>query len=119
MNAIIELRNLEIYAFHGCYAEEQRVGNRFIFDADIEVDASRAAQSDDVSDALNYLAVVDVARSQMAVPRHLLESVVSSIVAELHRRFDSNGLLGGWVRVRKMAPPVGSPMESVAVRMSI
>ncbi|MBQ3634657.1 MAG: dihydroneopterin aldolase [Bacteroidales bacterium] len=119
MTATIEIRNLEIYARHGCFAEEQVVGNQFIVDADLRVDAARPAESDDIADALNYVGVVEVVREEMAKPSHLLEHVVGRIVARLRAEYGSAGLEGGWVRVRKMAPPVGVRMESVGVKMEI
>ena len=119
MKATIELRNLRIYAYHGCFEEEQVVGNNFIVDADLLIDASLPAQTDSVSDSLNYVGACETIRDVMSRPRHLLETVVADLVSELHARHDAQGLLGGWVRVRKMAPPIGVPMESVGVKMDL
>ncbi len=119
MIATIELRELELYAYHGCFAEEQVVGNYFIVDADIEVDATRCAKTDNVADALNYVNVCTLIRSEMSKPQHLLESVAANIVAHMHEEFDAQGLCGGWIRIRKMSPPVGVKLASVAVRMSL
>lgn len=115
----IELRNIKLYAFHGCYAEEQLVGNHFIVDADLEVDAACAISTDQVTDALNYVEACQAMQQVMAQPCHLLESVVANITAELRNRFASKGLCGGWVRVRKMAPPIGMDIESVGVKAQI
>ena len=116
---VIELSGLEIYAYHGCYAEEQTVGNRFIVDAELGADTELAADTDDVRNALNYVEVCEVIAAVMGRKHHLLESLVADIVDELHCRFDSRGLKDGWVRVRKMAPPVGMKMDSVGVKMYI
>ena len=35
---LIQIENMEFYAFHGHYREEQIVGNRFIVDLTIETD---------------------------------------------------------------------------------
>lgn len=117
--ATIELRDLEIYAHHGCYAEEQAVGTRFVIDADLEIDASRPSESDNVADALNYVEACELIAEIMSQPRHLLETVTQDIVSQLRQRFASKGLRGGWVRVRKIAPPIGLQMGSVGVKMEI
>ncbi len=119
MKATIEIRNLEIYAYIGCFEEEQTVGNRFIIDADLEINAALAAVSDDVGNALNYVEVCECLREVVLEKRHLLETTVSAMVQELHVRFDRRGLLGGWVRLRKMAPPIGMQMESVGLRVEL
>lgn len=115
----IELRNVEIYARHGCYAEEQKVGGRFIVDADLVVDASRPAESDNVADALNYVEVCHLIADVMSRPHHLLESLVAEMVSCLEERYAARGLVGGWVRIRKVAPPIGLQIESVGVKASL
>ena len=119
MEATIEIRNVEIYARIGCFEEERIVGNRFIVDADLEVEAGVPAETDDIADALNYVRVVELIREEMGEECHLLENVVKRIVDRLRGSFGNEVLKGGWVRVRKMAPPVGVQMESVGVKMAI
>lgn len=115
----IELRNIEVYARHGCYAEEQKVGGRFIVDADLVVDASRPAASDNVADALNYVEACRLIADVMATPHHLLESLVAELTRRLEEQFIPSGLAGGWVKVRKIAPPIGVQIESVALKAEI
>ncbi len=115
----IELRNISIYARHGCYDEERIVGGQFIVDADIRIDATRPAKSDDIHHALNYVDVCLVIKQVMDTPHHLLESLVEDITHQLRQQFTNQGLLGGWVRVRKIAPPIGVEIESVGVRGEI
>lgn len=115
----IELRNIEIYARHGCYHEEQLVGGRFIVDADLRVDAEKTASSDDVRNALNYVEACKLMDEVMRTPHHLLESVVAEMASQLRTRFADKGLIGGWVKVRKLAPPIGMQVESVGVRAEI
>ena len=49
----IIIEEMEFYAFHGHYQEEQIVGNRFLVDLELEADLSSAAQSDQLEDAVN------------------------------------------------------------------
>lgn len=77
---VIELENMEFHAFHGCYPLEQVVGNRFRVSVTLWADLSRAAQSDDVGDTINYLHVFEIVREQMAVTSHILENVCARII---------------------------------------
>lgn len=51
---IIELVNMEFYAYHGCFREEQIIGNKFTVTLTVETDLSIPAESDELSDAVNY-----------------------------------------------------------------
>lgn len=119
MIATITLEQIKVYAYHGCYREEQIVGNNFTVDVTLRVDAQLAAESDDISNALNYVAVAQIVKEEMAVKSHLLENVVMRICRRIWGELSSRGLVGGTVHVRKMNPPVGVEMTSVGVLMNI
>ncbi|WP_298062632.1 dihydroneopterin aldolase [uncultured Rikenella sp.] len=112
----IELENMEFYAFHGHYEEEQRVGNRFRVDLSFEVDGAEAAQTDELGDTVSYLDVYECVREQMEVKSHLLEHVARRIVDALHERFPAISALR--LKVSKMAPPLGGQVEKVSVIIS-
>lgn len=114
---IIEIRDLRIYSHHGCYAEERQVGALFMIDADLDVDASLPARTDDVKDALNYVEACEVIAHVMRTPHHLLESLATDVIADLKARFSSKGLKGGMLRIAKMAPPIGLELNRVAVKV--
>ncbi|HEN20488.1 MAG TPA: dihydroneopterin aldolase, partial [Desulfobacteraceae bacterium] len=44
--AVIEIENMEFYAFHGHFREEQIVGNKFLIDLTLEADLDKASQTD-------------------------------------------------------------------------
>lgn len=109
----IELENMEFYAFHGHYEEEQRVGNRFRVDLSFEVDSAEAARTDELGDTVSYLEVYECVREQMAIPSRLLEHLSGRIVAALRERFPAIGRLR--LRVSKLAPPLGGQVERVSL----
>lgn len=115
MKGTIELDEMIVYAHHGCYEEERRVGCRFAVSISIVTDCTLAARTDSIADALNYVEVAEVVRSQMAVSSHLLENVVMRIINALRQTFPQIGELT--VRVSKLAPPVGGQMKSVSLTM--
>lgn len=112
---VIEIENMEFYAHHGCYKEEQVVGNVFRVSFRMEVDMEKAVLSDQVSDSVNYLDVYETIREQMAVTSHILEHVAHRILEAVKERFPA--LLSASVKVSKMNPPLGGQAESVSVSM--
>ena len=81
---IIEIEEMEFYAYHGHYEEERVVGNRFLLDLSIEADCDKAAKSDRIHDALNYQIAYKIIREQMHEKSHLLENIAKRILDALY-----------------------------------
>lgn len=113
----IELRGLQLYGHHGCYDTERAVGCRFELDLDLRVVSDQACVSDDVADAVDYVAAVRVAEEVMAKPHHLLESLANDLRRELLRSLGDKGLRGGVIWLRKLAPKVEAQLDSAGVKM--
>ena len=53
----IEIKGLEVFAHHGVYEEEQRLGQKFVVSAVLSLDTTAAAQTDDLDKTVNYGAI--------------------------------------------------------------
>jgi len=114
---LIKIEDMEFYAFHGHYREEQIVGNRFLVDLEMETDMTAAAASDNLDDAVNYQVAYRVVKEQMQVRKsHLLENIASRILDALYESLE--GIDRATVKIRKMNPPMGGPMKCVSVTMT-
>ena len=56
----ILLKNLMFYGFHGAFEHERELGQRYYLDVQMEVDFDKAALSDDLSDAVNYVEIYNL-----------------------------------------------------------
>jgi dihydroneopterin aldolase len=56
----IALEQMEFWAYHGCFTEEQVIGTRFMIDLYLETDTSKAELSDNLNDTINYQSVYKV-----------------------------------------------------------
>ncbi len=63
---IIELEEMEFYAYHGCFKEEQVVGNKFMVNIAIQVDVENPAKTDNIKDALNYVSVYEITKKEIS-----------------------------------------------------
>lgn len=115
--AKINLENMEFYAFHGCYKEEQLVGNRFRVDLTFTIDATKASESDSINDTVSYLTVYEIVRDQMAITSHILEHVARRALDALIDRFPQ--IMEMTIKVAKLAPPLGGQLTGVSVEMSL
>lgn len=112
---LIKIENMEFYAFHGHFREEQIVGNRFVLDLTIETDMSVPAKSDNLKDAVNYQKAYQIVKTQMEKKSYLLENIAGRILDALYA--EMSGIKKATVKVSKMNPPMGGKIGSVSVVM--
>ena len=112
---LIAVENMEFYAFHGCFEAEAVVGNRFLVDLWIEEDATLAAETDVITNAVNYQQAYLIVKEQMMIRSKLLEHVCKRILDALYSQM--SGIKYAKVKVSKMAPPMGGPIERVSLTM--
>lgn len=116
----IEIRGLELLLFCGVLAEEQARRQPFRLDLDLYFDMAPAGSSDDLTDTVDYGAVIDTVSETMVGERFQLLERAASRVAEI--------VLGGaaaggvpvqavTVKVHKLRPPVASHITSTGVRI--
>jgi dihydroneopterin aldolase len=110
------LKNMEFYAHHGHYSEEQIIGGRFSVDLLIETDTRQAAISDDMVDAVDYSLVYEQIKKAMATPSKLLEHLAKRILDGVYTTSDKIDKVT--VTVSKLDPPVGGKMDRFSVVMT-
>ena len=113
----VELVGMQFYAYHGCFEEEQRIGNKFVVSFWAEADLSLPARTDNIEDALNYQEVYNIIRSQMAIKSHLLENVARRILDAVKERFPY--IENAQVKIDKLNPPLGGQVYSSRVTMNL
>ena len=113
----IVIEEMEFYAFHGHYQEEQIVGNRFLVDLELETDLMIPAESDQLEDAVNYQRAYQLIKKEMRQKKsNLLENIAKRILDSIYAEME--GIDKATVRIRKMYPPMGGPIKSVGVTIS-
>ncbi len=113
----IIIEEMEFYAFHGHYQEEQIVGNRFLVDLEMEADLADAADSDNLNDAVNYQQAYQIIKNEMRRTKsNLLENIGKRILDALYEEME--GIEKASIRIRKLNPPMGGPIKSVGIKMS-
>ncbi|MCS7082958.1 MAG: dihydroneopterin aldolase [Bacteroidetes bacterium] len=112
--AVIRLRNASFYAHHGVFAEEHTLGGRYEIDLDVELDISRAAETDALSHTVDYERLYGFVRQVVLENRFfLLERLAYRIAHAVLEEFPQ--ALSVEVRVRKPNPPVGGVCDYAEV----
>jgi dihydroneopterin aldolase len=112
---LIQIENMEFYAFHGHFKEEQIVGNKFLVDLTIETDLKRPSETDNLKDAVNYQQAYQIVKKQMEKKSYLLENIAGRILNAIHT--EMSGIKKVTVKVAKMNPAMGGKIGSVSVIM--
>jgi len=113
----IELRGLRLTGYCGVLPEEQQREQPLEFDIDLDVDLSAAAESDDLSDTVDYGAVCAGIETLLATTRFAL---LERLATEAARAcLEHPGVLSADVAVRKLRPPVSQQLATSGVRCRI
>jgi dihydroneopterin aldolase len=108
---IIELHGLEVFGYHGAYEEEQRNGQLFLWDVELEV-GDRGAD-DDLKGALDYTHVAAKIRELSDARRFdLLEALATTVADALYAQFGPRRLK---LRVRKQPASLGVEYSAVII----
>src|SRR5699024_10573268 len=112
----IILRQMQFYGFHGLLPEENKLGQRFNVDVELNLDLRKPGQTDQMEDSIDYSMVYEVIEEIVeGEAKNLIESVAESIARSLLNTF---GLLQSCqVRVVKPDPPIVGHYESIAVEV--
>jgi dihydroneopterin aldolase len=109
----IELLSLVVYGHHGYLEAERKLGQRFLVDLWVDVDAAAAA-SDDIDHTVDYRHLAALVREVFAGPeRLLLEALGGAVVEGVLERFPAAQRVR--VRVRKPDVVLEPPVDHAAV----
>lgn len=113
----IRIRELEIYANHGVFQEETRLGQRFFVNAVLYTDTKAAGRNDDLSLSTNYGEVCQVIYEFLTKNTYkLLEAAAEQLAESLLLRFPYVRLLE--LEIRKPSAPIPLPFGSVSVSIT-
>lgn len=111
----INIEGIRLYAYHGCNSDEARTGGSYILDIYIDTDFGEAVLSDDLAKTIDYCAVYEVCKSEMAVRSNLIEEAGNRIFNRLKERF--TGIINLKIRLTKLSPPIAGDVERVSVEI--
>ncbi len=113
---LITLKNIKVYAYHGCLVEEKKIGSDYRVDLKIKADLTTSAATDRLGDTVDYVHLNHIVKYEMAIRSKLLEHVAERI---LIRILDELPLVDkATIDVSKINPPIGGNVEMVTITRS-
>jgi dihydroneopterin aldolase len=112
----IILKDLGFYGYHGVFAEEAKLGQRFFVDLELGVDLSAPAATDRLSTGISYAEIYDVVKNTFEARRmKLLEALAQNIVEAIFQAFQ--GVEWIVIRVRKPEAPIAMVRGEAAIEL--
>ena len=113
---IIKVKNIRVFANHGCLTEETKIGSDYRVDLLVKADLKASAKTDKLSDTVDYVFLNRIVREEMQKSSHLLETVAKRV---LNRIFLEDTLVKkATICVSKINPPIGGDVEMVTIKMT-
>lgn len=111
----ILLYGMVFYAYHGVTLEEERLGQRFIVDMELETDLSRGGASDQLGDTIDYGQVYRTVAQVVQGERHrLLEALATAVANQVLKTFPVESVL---VRIKKPGVPLPGALDYAGVEI--
>ncbi len=116
MRDTIKIKDLEVYACHGVFKEERKLGQKFLVSAELYTDFSCAAENDDLNLSVDYGSVCRKIKELMENNTYSLIETAGEKTAEmLLSQYDL--LTGVRVEIKKPWAPIGVPLDTVSVEI--
>lgn len=78
------LTGIEVFGYHGCSVEEQKLGQKFYVDVELNLNLSKAGLSDDYADTVDYVKILQCIQDIVGgTPRRLIESVAEELAQKI------------------------------------
>jgi len=112
----IILKDLGFYGYHGVFAEEAKLGQRFFIDLEMGLDLSAPAESDDLDTGISYAALYEVVKDTFEGKRtKLIEALAQRITVALFDQFAPIEWIV--IRIRKPEAPIAMVRGEAAIEL--
>ena len=113
----IKIKNLEIFANHGVYPEERKLGQKFLVSCALYLDTRKAGREDSLEESVDYGKVSRLIKNEMERETYLLIEAAAERLAEQILLSDEK-IRQVDLEIKKPWAPVGLPLETASVAIS-
>tara|TARA_E500000178_G_C16612951_1_gene569852 strand:- start:51 stop:425 length:375 start_codon:yes stop_codon:yes gene_type:complete len=113
----IKLKDIKIYAYHGCLSEENLIGGEYLVNLSVFSNLKKSSLSDELKDTIDYVSLLDIVKKEMLSPSKLLENVVKRVVEKIFLVFPKINKVS--LEVSKLNPPINGNVFSVSVKNKV
>jgi len=109
------LENVIFHAHHGLFEEERVVGGKFEVNLSVETDFTIALENDQIDGTVNYVALYELIKEEMAKPSKLIEHLGGRIIKRIKDEIPNVKQMK--LKISKVNPPISGEIGKVSVEM--
>ena len=118
MKTVLFIDNLEVFANHGLFEEENKLGQKFIFDIECELNYKNAMFSDEMTDSISYADIAEVVvETAMTNTFNLLERLAGEILKNIFTEFSQ--IKNIKLKINKPGAPIKYHFERCGVEVNV
>ena len=118
MKAVLFIDNLEVFANHGLFEEENKLGQKFIFDIECELNYKKAMFSDEMTDSISYADIAEVVvKTATTNTFNLLERLAGEILKNIFTEFPQIENIN--LKINKPGAPIKYHFEKCGVEVKL
>ncbi|WP_314397375.1 dihydroneopterin aldolase [uncultured Gemella sp.] len=116
MKTVLFIDNLEVFANHGLFEEENKLGQKFIFDIECELNYKKAMFSDEMTDSISYADIAEVVvKTTTTNTFNLLERLAGEILKNIFTEFSQIENIN--LKINKPGAPIKYHFEKCGVEV--
>ena len=109
---LITVEGIRVFAYHGHLAEEAILGGHFIVNVEVTIDTSKVEQTDDLTDTVDYVKIIEVVNKQMAIRANMIEVPAKRILDAI---LSLEKVQKVKVELEKIQPPIDAVFDKISV----
>ena len=118
MKTMLFIDGLEVFANHGLFEEENKLGQKFIFDIECELNYKKAMFSDEMTDSISYADIVEVVvKTATTNTFNLLERLAGEILKNIFTEFPQIENIN--LKINKPGAPIKYHFEKCGVEVKL
>lgn len=118
MKTVLFIDNLEVFANHGLFEEENKLGQKFIFDIECELNYKKAMFSDEMTDSISYADIAEVVVETATTNTfNLLERLAGEILKNIFTEFSQIENIN--LKINKPGAPIKYHFGKCSVEVNV
>ena len=118
MKTVLFIDNLEVFANHGLFEEENKLGQKFIFDIECDLNYKKAMFSDEMTDSISYADIAEVVvKTATTNTFNLLERLAGEILKNIFTEFSQIENIN--LKINKPGAPIKYHFEKCGVEVNV
>ena len=110
--SLIKVEGIRVYAYHGHLPEEAILGGHFRLNVYVTLDTSLVESSDNLSDTIDYVKIIEVVEEEMKRRANMIE-VPAKRIADAIIKFNHAEHVK--VELEKILPPIDAKFDNISV----